>query len=89
MLQPSSDLATVDKSKHKFMVQSMFAPADFSPDNLDQLVRGEGGREREGEEREGGGEGGRGGRGGGGGWEEEGGGEGGGGEKIGGIEVRR
>ena len=40
MLQPSLDLSTVDKSKHKFMVQSMFAPPDFSSDNLDQLVGG-------------------------------------------------
>ena len=38
MLQPSMDLSTVDKSKHKFMVQSMFAPPDFVTDNLDQLV---------------------------------------------------
>lgn len=37
MLQPSTDLSSVDKSKHKFMVQSMFAPADFTMDNLDQL----------------------------------------------------
>ena len=40
MLQPSTDLSSVDKSKHKFMVQSMFAPPDFTPDNLDQLVCG-------------------------------------------------
>ena len=40
MLQPS-DVPMVDKSKHKFMVQSMFAPGDFNADNLDQLVGGE------------------------------------------------
>jgi hypothetical protein len=33
------DLSSVDKSKHKFMVQSMFAPPDFVSDNLDQLWR--------------------------------------------------
>ena len=38
MLQPSMDLSSVDKSKHKFMVQSMFAPPDFISDNLDQMV---------------------------------------------------
>ena len=38
MLQPSLDLSSVDKSKHKFMVQSMFAPPDYATDNLDQLV---------------------------------------------------
>lgn len=38
MLQPSMDLSSVDKSKHKFMVQSMFAPQEFTADNLDQLV---------------------------------------------------
>lgn len=37
MLQPSMDLSSVDKSKHKFMVQSMFAPQEFTADNLDQL----------------------------------------------------
>lgn len=39
MLQPSLDLSSVDKSKHKFMVQSMFAPPDYATDNLDQLWR--------------------------------------------------
>ena len=38
MLQPSADLSSVDKAKHKFMVQSMFAPQDFVQENLDQLV---------------------------------------------------
>ena len=38
MLQPSMDLTSVDKSKHKFMVQSMYASSDFAPENLDQLV---------------------------------------------------
>ena len=38
MLQPSMELSSVDKSKHKFMVQSMFAPLDFNSDNLDQMV---------------------------------------------------
>ena len=32
------DLTSVDKSKHKFMVQSMYASSDFAPENLDQLV---------------------------------------------------
>ena len=38
MLQPSADLSSVDKSKHKFMVQSMYAPPNFVNDNLDQVV---------------------------------------------------
>ena len=38
MLQPSMDLSSVDKSKHKFMVQSMYAPPNFVSDNLDQMV---------------------------------------------------
>jgi vesicle-associated membrane protein-associated protein A len=39
MLQPSADLSSVDKSKHKFMVQSMYAPPNFVNDNLDQVWR--------------------------------------------------
>ena len=38
MLQPI-DHSTSDRSKHKFMVQAMFPPAEFDPDQLDALVR--------------------------------------------------
>jgi len=36
MLQPFDPNST-DKNKHKFMVQTMFAPADFSPQQLDAI----------------------------------------------------
>ena len=37
MLQPFDPNST-DKNKHKFMVQTMFAPPDFSPEQLDVIV---------------------------------------------------
>ena len=37
MLQPF-DPNSPDKNKHKFMVQTMFAPPDFVPDQLDAVV---------------------------------------------------
>ena len=37
MFQPL-DTASSDKNKHKFMVQSMFAPQDFNPEQLDVVV---------------------------------------------------
>lgn len=37
MLQPF-DPNSVDKNKHKFMVQTMFAPPDFAFENLDEVV---------------------------------------------------
>ena len=38
MLQPF-DPNSADKNKHKFMVQTMFAPPDFQQDQLDIVVR--------------------------------------------------
>ena len=38
MLQPI-DTAASERNKHKFMVQSMFAPPNFSSDQLDAVVR--------------------------------------------------
>ena len=37
MLQPF-DPNSADKNKHKFMVQTMFAPPDFQSDQLDIVV---------------------------------------------------
>lgn len=37
MLQPF-DPSSVDKNKHKFMVQTMFAPPDFELEKLDEIV---------------------------------------------------
>lgn len=37
MLQPF-DPNSPDKNKHKFMVQTMFAPPDFTQDQLDVVV---------------------------------------------------
>ena len=38
MLQPMDEAAKADRSKHKFMVQSMFITEDVIPDNLDVAV---------------------------------------------------
>ena len=38
MLQPMTDLTTVEWFKHKHMVLSMYAPPDFIGDDLDTLV---------------------------------------------------
>ncbi len=38
MLQPFDPIAT-DTQKHKFMVQTMIAPPDFTMEHLDNVVR--------------------------------------------------
>ena len=39
MLQPIDlSLPDSERSKHKFMVQTMFAPPDFLPDQIDTVV---------------------------------------------------
>ena len=38
MLQPLEGTSTGDRTKHKFMVQTMFAPQGFQLENLDIVV---------------------------------------------------
>ena len=38
MLQPMEEAGKAERSKHKFMVQSMFITGEVSPDNLDAAV---------------------------------------------------
>ena len=38
MLQPMEEAGKAERSKHKFMVQSMFITGDVLPDNLDAAV---------------------------------------------------